>query len=239
MTQDEKQPREDIRVTPEMVARIPLLAGMSPEEMSAVAAELYVKRYGRREIVIHKGSGGDSLLFLLAGQLQVIDVTEDGKVVGLRILFPGEFFGEIAVISGHPRSASVVATAPAVVAFMQRATALHLFAHSPTVANQILRHLADKIQKDSRFRSILSINNVSRRVFSLIELLKERKSSGLEVVENAPTHQDIANMINASRETVTRAIAVLMHHGIIQKDMRRIIIRNPAALQKLARQGDS
>ena len=56
----------------------------------------------------------------------------------------------------------------------------------------------------------------------------------LEVVENLPTHQDIANMINTSRETVTRALLTLVQQGIVEKDAHRLIIRNPQALQKLA-----
>jgi len=214
--------------------KIPLLANLTEEEMLRVRADIRVREYARREVVLQKGGVGDSLLFLLSGQLQVLDVTEDGRAIGLRMLAPGDFFGEIAVINGSIRSASVVALTPVLVALLPRATALHLFSHSPSVANQMLRFLAEKVQRDSQFRALLSINNTSKRIYSFIDLLKQKSAGDVDVVENLPTHQDIANMINTSRETVTRTLLLLAQQGIIQKGTHRLIIVNPDALKKLA-----
>lgn len=225
-------------ITREILAKIPLLADLTEEEAARVTGELRIRQSARRDIVIQKGAAADSLLFLISGQLQVTDVTGDGRAVGLRLLTPGDFFGEIAVINGCPRTAYVVALTASTVAFLPRTTALHLFSHSPSVANKMLRHLADKIHRDSEFRALLSIHNISRRVFTLLELLKQKKPGGLEVVENLPTHQDIAIMVNTSRETVTRTLLSLSQQGIIEKDMRRLIIRQPETLHKLA-QGDA
>lgn len=213
--------------------KIPLLASLSDEEMQMVRTEVRVRQYAKRDVVLQKGASGDSLLFLLSGQLQVIDVTEDGRAIGLRMLAPGDFFGEIAVINGSMRSASVVALSPVLVALLPRATALHLFSHSPSVANQMLRFLAAKVQRDSEFRALLSIHNTSKRIYTFIELLKEKTADNVEVVENLPTHQDIANMINTSRETVTRTLLMLVQQGIVKKGTHKLIIVDPAALQKL------
>ncbi|MBA5687990.1 Crp/Fnr family transcriptional regulator [Rugamonas apoptosis] len=214
--------------------KIPLLADLSEEDMAKVRADLRIRQYNKRDVVLQKGAAGDALLFLLTGQLQVIDVTEDGRAIGLRMLAPGDFFGEIAVINGSMRSASVVALSPVLVALLPRATALHLFSHSPSVANQMLRFLAAKVQRDSEFRALLSIHNTSKRIYTFLELLKEKKEGEEEVVENLPTHQDIANMINTSRETVTRTLLTLVQQGIIKKGTHRLIIIKPDALQKLA-----
>jgi len=219
--------------------KIPLLANLTDEEMAKVKADLRLRQYARRDIVLQKGGAGDTLLFLLSGQLQVIDITEDGRAIGLRMLKPGDFFGEIAVINGSTRSASVVALSPVLVAFLPRTTALHLFSYSPSVANQMLRHLAEKVQRDSEFRALLSINNTSRRIYSFLDLIKQKAPGDVEVVENLPTHQDIANMINTSRETVTRALLALAQRGIVEKDSHRLIIRDPEALQKLVQGSDS
>ena len=214
--------------------KIPLLAELDDEDMARVKADLRVRQYAKRDLVLQKGGAGDSLLFLLTGTLQVIDFTEDGRAIGLRMLRPGEFFGEIAVISGALRSASVVALTPVLVALLPRATALHLFAHAPSVANQMLRFLADKVQRDSEFRALLSIHNTARRIYTYLELLTEKKDGDVHVVENLPTHQDIANMINTSRETVTRTLLTLAQQGIVEKGAHRLIIVRPDALQRLA-----
>lgn len=218
--------------------KIPLLANLTDEEMGRVKSNLRFKGFARRETVIQKGSPGDSLLFLLAGKLQVVDVTEDGRMVGLRMVPEGDFFGEISVIQSSVRTASVIALSEVLVAFLPSNIAMHFFSHSPSVAQHILQRLAAKIQQDSQFRSLLSIHNAPKRIYSFLDLMKETKPGNLEVIENLPTHQDIANMINTSRETVTRTLIVLVQQGIVQKDLHRLIIRKPEALQQLA-QGEA
>jgi CRP/FNR family cyclic AMP-dependent transcriptional regulator len=214
--------------------KIPLFAGLSEDDMRRVNAEIRIRHFNKREVVLHKGGSADALLFLLSGQLQVIDITEDGRAVGLRMLAPGDFFGEIALINESTRSASVAATSDVLVAFLPAATALHLFSHSPSVAKQMLKHLAQKIQRDSEFRALLSINNTARRIYTYLSLLQKKPEGGAPpVVENLPTHQDIANMINTSRETVTRALLTLVQLGIVQKEANRLVILDPVALQKL------
>jgi len=214
--------------------KIPLLAGLGEDEMRRVSAEVRIRQHNKREVVLHKGGSGDGLLFLLSGQLQVVDVTEDGRSIGLRMLAPGDFFGEIALINNSTRSASVIATSDVLVAFLPAASALHLFSHSPSVANQMLRHLAQKIQRDAEFRAILGINNTARRLYTYLALMqKPGEGAAQAVVENLPTHQDIANMINTSRETVTRALLTLVQQGIVQKEANRLVILDPDALRKL------
>ena len=212
--------------------KIPLLAELSELEMARVKSDIRFRQYTKREVVLHKGGSGDGLLFLLGGQLQVVDITEDGRAVGLRMLAPGDFFGEIALINNSTRSASVVAMSDAVVAFLPAGTALHLFSHAPSVANQMLRYLAQKIQRDSEFRSLLSINNTSRRIYTYLLLMQKSAPDG-GALDNLPTHQDIANMINTSRETVTRALLALAQQGIVRKDAHRLVIQDLEALQKL------
>lgn len=215
--------------------KIPLFADLTEEELAQVKSELRYRHFPKRTVVLHKGGSADALLFLLSGQLQVIDVTEDGRAIGLRMLAAGDFFGEIALINGSTRSASVVATSEVLVAFLPASTALHLFSHSPSVARKMLGHLAQKIQRDSEFRALLSINNTSRRIFTYIALMPQIEGKdGQRIVENLPTHQDIANMINTSRETVTRALLTLVQQGVVQKDTNRLVILDPAALLRLS-----
>lgn len=228
-------PPEVAGATPQMqiyLRKIPLLAELSEEDMARVKTDLRIRQYAKREVVVQKGAPGDSLLFLLTGSLQVVDITEDGRAIGLRMLVPGDFFGEIAVINDSLRSASVLAMTPVLVALLPRATALYLFSHSPSVANQMLRFLANKVQRDSEFRALLSIHNTARRIHTYLDLLT-KKDGELYVVDNLPTHQDIANMINTSRETVTRTLLTLVQQGIVQKETHRLVIVKRDELQKL------
>ena len=164
------KPSEEQRQIQIHLRKIPLLAELSDEEVMAIKPEMRIRQYAKREVVLQKGGSGDGLLFLLSGQLQVIDITEDGRAIGLRMLAPGDFFGEIALINNSTRSASVVAMTEVLVAFLPAATAMHLFAHSPSIASYMLRHLAQKIQRDSEFRALLSINNTAKRIYTFLVL---------------------------------------------------------------------
>ncbi len=215
--------------------KIPLLAQLTASEMTKVKKELLVKRYARREVIIKKRANGDSLLFLLSGRLQAIDMTDEGRVIGLQLLSAGEFFGETTLINQSLHTSSVIALSDALVAFLSRTTAMHLFAHSPSVATQIQKHLAQKVHLDYKFRAMLSINNTAKRISSFLVLMKQKTVGKQELVENLPTHQEIASMINTSRETVTRTLLTLTHQGIIRKDARRLIIVRPKALQEMTK----
>ena len=97
----------------------------------------------------------------------------------------------------------------------------------------MLRHLAQKVERDSQLRALLSIQNAARRIFAFLDLLKQRGSDGVDVVENLPTHQDIAIMINTSRETVTRTLVILIQQGVAVKDGHRLVIVDNDAMRKL------
>ncbi len=223
--------RVDITVN---LRNIPLLSQLGDEEMKLVKDGLRFRLYDKRVTVLQKGASGGGLFFLLTGQIHLVDITEDGRAISLRMLSQGDFFGEISLINGAPYSASAVTLSQVLVGILPAQTALHLFSHCPAVAHFLLRHLAQQVQRDAEFRALLSINNTFRRILNFLLLIKREQPGNLHVVENLPTHQDIANMINTSRETVTRVLLTLAQQGLIQKDAHRLIIVDPAAMQKLA-----
>lgn len=226
------QPRKKPKIAINL-RNIPLLAGLDSLKINRVKEELTIRHYRRRDVVMQKGMQCEHLLFLLSGKLQAAELTDEKRIVGLNLLSPGAFFGEVALINQSPLSASVIALNDVLAAFLPGDTARHLFTHCPSVAAQIQHHLAKKVQRDQKFRALLSINNTAKRICSFLVLMKQKTSKEQELVEHLPTHQEIASMINTSRETVTRTLLTLAHQGIIRKDARRLIIINPKALQNL------
>ncbi len=180
-----------------------------------------------------KGSTGDQLMVLVGGRMQVLDITEGGREIGLNFLVAGDYFGELAVIDGLPRSASVIAMESSVVAFLLKAQALALFHQNALVAERVMKGLAKKLRTASVYQTILCLPSASQRVFALLQRLCVVSPGGL-VVENPPKQQVLAIMANTSRETVSRALKVLLDQGIVEKDNHRLIVRRPAALQKLS-----
>ena len=94
--------------------------------------------------------------------------------------------------------------------------------------------MASKIRDASNYRAILAIPNAFQRVFALLNQSAKIAPGGLVVIEKMPTQQEIAIMVNTSRETVSRAIHALIQKGVVEKDLRRLIVRAPEALREAA-----
>lgn len=212
--------------------KIPLLAGVDAETLTQVAAALQLRTVERGHHVLHKGSVGDHLLFVLSGRLQAVDLTEDGREIGLNFLTAGDYFGELSIIDSLPRSASVVACENSLIAVLPRTQALALIYQNPLVAERLLKRLASSIRTAANYRTILGIPNAFQRVFALLNQFAKIAPGGLVVIEKMPTQQEIAITVNTSRETVSRAIHILIQKGVVEKDMRRLIVRQPEALRK-------
>ncbi len=213
---------------------LPLLAGLNGRTLGTIAGAATWREAGKREPVLFKGSAGDHLLFLIEGRLQVLDVTESGREIGLNLLVAGDYFGELSIIDGEPRSASVVAMERSVVALLPKAQAWELFRQNPLVAERVLLGLARKLRNASVYQTILCLPNASQRVFALLQRLCKIAPGGLVVIDHPPKQQSLAIMANTSRETVSRATKILTDGHIIEKDNQRLIVRDPKALERLA-----
>lgn len=220
------------------INKIPFFSWLEPSQCEAVLRQLLVRRYKRGQAVMTKGSVGDALGFLLSGSLQVVDYTEDGREIGLRIIAEGDFFGELGLIDGQPRSAAVVAIVPSTVGLLRKEVALQLIYHTPELAAHMMQHLTQSIRRLSEFRNILSINNSNRRVYSFIGTMAGGYGQPAAVIERLPRQRELAIMVNTSRETVSRVLSHLQQLGVVEKDGQRLIIRNPSKLMELAQDGD-
>lgn len=212
--------------------RLALLEGVDEATLKKIAGVLQVRTADKGQAILHKGGTGDYLVFLLSGRLQAVDLTEDGREIGLSFLIAGDYFGELSVIDGLPRSATVVACEPSIYALLPRAQALELMHNHPLIAERMFKRLAAGIRRASDFRTILGIPNAFQRVYALLDYLAKISPGGLVVIEKLPTQQEISIMINTSRETVSRAIQVLIQRGVVEKDLRRLIVRKPEILRE-------
>lgn len=213
---------------------IPLLSGLDRDTLTRTGNEMRFRTFERGAYVAHKGGDGDHLLFVLSGRLKILDVTEDGREIGISFLAPGDYAGELSVIDGFGRSAALVACESSLVAFLPRAAALRLIYDHALVAERVMKRMAAKIRQASDQRAILSIPNAFQRVFAhLLELARDDDSGRLVIVQ-PPTQQEIAGSINTARETVSRAMQTLFQKGVIEKDGRRLVILQPAMLKQLA-----
>ena len=222
-------------ISPELLNSIQLFRDLPQDLSNEIRQQVRMREFRRKEFVLHRGSQGDALLMLFTGRLQVIASSESGKEVGINIIEPGDCFGEIALIDGGTRSASVIAMTTSMVGFLPKAEALWLFRHNPLVAERIQRRLCATIRKEIHYRSSLGGSKAFTRIYALLlEGQKAIAAGSQAALEDLPTQQSLASMANVSRETVSRAVGALAKAGIIRKDARRIVVVEPSLLTRLA-----
>ena len=216
------------------LGNVQLLQGLEYSVVERIASGCALKNVDRNEFLLHKGSSGEYLFFLISGRLQVVDVLEDGREIGLNFLYAGSYFGELSVIDELPRSASVRATEASTVALLPRRQAQELIYGNPLIAERIMKRMAASLRMATEYRTLLAIPGAVQRVFALLLQLAKVSAGGEAVIDNLPKQKEIAIMVNTSRETVSRAIQELIQAGIVERDVRRLIIRRPEGLATIA-----
>lgn len=209
----------------ESVAQIPLFKDLEESTLKTIAGQMNSRSYLSRDLVMHKGDQADNLAFLISGKLQVVDLTEDGREIGIHFILPGTYFGELSVIDGKPRSASVVSVKTSEVAFLPNSQARELIFNHPIIAQRLMAHFAQIVRAASTQRTLLSIPNAFQRVFAQLQSFVRETNKGA-VIEGMPRQHEIAIMVNTSRETVSRALHTLLKSGIIEKQGSILIVKN-------------
>jgi CRP/FNR family cyclic AMP-dependent transcriptional regulator len=229
-------------IHPSLLLQFALLRHLPASALPDVAGASLLKTFAKREVVLDKDVASGNLYFLLEGQLQATGFTLDGKEVGLYAVSEGEYFGEIAMLDGLPQPEILLANKKSQVVLVPNPVIRGLILSQPLMAEAITVGLTRRIRQQSEQRQILSINNPLQRVCAQLLLLlrfaqgqhEAPNLTGKQTLANAPTHQELAMMVNLSRETVTRVFQVLQSNGALdrQADLMSIDLQR---IDKLAR----
>jgi CRP/FNR family cyclic AMP-dependent transcriptional regulator len=213
---------------------IALLEGIDTTYLTQLSEQMRQHYYESKQTVLRKGAAANELMFLFSGQLQVVDTSIDGKDVGLHLVEPNDVFGHMALLDGLVRSTSVIATQTSQVFGLSKTLAIKLFYDHPIIMHRLLIEFSGIIRNTNNARSVLTQSHAAPRVFSILANLMRPNIAGLITIEKMPRQQELAIMANTSRETISRAIGLLIQKEIVEKDLRRLIIRKPDFLLRLA-----
>jgi CRP-like cAMP-binding protein len=216
--------------TADFLATIPLFSGLPEEELERFAELTRERSYPKGSVILFQDDPGDSLFVLRAGRVKVVLIGEDGREVILGVLEPGAHFGELALIDDQPRSAHVIAMEDAQLLVLRREDFKRRVEANPTVAWALLTELSRRLRRaDVKIGGLVLLDVPGRIARLLLDLADE---TGSEQIEKPLTHQTIAQMIGASRETVSRAMKDFQDAGLIRVERRRISIGDRDALEK-------
>ena len=216
--------------TADFLATIPLFSGLPEEELERFAELTRERAYPKGSVILFQDDPGDSLFVLRNGRVKVVLIGEDGREVILGVLEPGAHFGELALIDDQPRSAHVIAMEDAQLLVLRREDFRRRVEANPTVAWALLTELSRRLRRaDVKIGGLVLLDVPGRIARLLLDLADE---AGTEQIEKPLTHQTIAQMIGASRETVSRAMKDFQDAGLIRVERRRISIGDRDALEK-------
>src|SRR5690242_1443613 len=211
-------------IPPAVLHNFPLLRELPTETLIRLGGIMTERTFARREIMVRKGEPGNVLGFLIEGRLQGVDFTVDGREVGLYFVEPNDYFGELSVIDGLPCPEFVIAVGRSRVATLGREEARRLLVSTPAVAQRVTERLAQRLRLVAAQRTLLSVPNPAQRVCAQLLQLCVKVTDTTAVITFAPTHQEIAIMINTSRETVTRVFQVLQGREVLKRDGQQWLV---------------
>ena len=216
----------------DFLATVPLFNGLDRGELEKFAEVTREKSYPKGSVILFEDDPGDSLFVVRDGRVKVVLIGEDGREVILGVLGVGEYFGELSLIDDRPRSAHVIAMEDSNLLVLRREDFRNRVESSPRVAWSLLTELSRRLRRaDDKIGGLVLLDVPGRIARLLLDLAEE---SGANAIEKTLTHQTIAQMIGASRETVSRAMKDFQDAGWISVERRRIAIADRAALEQRA-----
>jgi CRP/FNR family transcriptional regulator/CRP/FNR family cyclic AMP-dependent transcriptional regulator len=219
---------------------------LTEEQLGLLANLVVVQDFNRDETVVLEGDCSMKALYLIAsGTVQVYMTGVDGRETILSFLERGDFFGEMSLIDGEPRSASVRTVTDAQLMIIHREPFLTLIRQTPEIAMSLLSEMSKRLRKANKQIGSLSTMSVSGRVAgTLLNLMEERgmrihtdNGQMVTVIHNRPTQQQLADMSGTTRETVSRICSMLVKANAIAMTGKDIVIFDETALQEKATKG--
>ena len=219
----------------QLLARVPFLAALPPEDLDWLAQRLQRKSVPRGEIVFNKEDPGQSLFVIERGSVRIFIPGVQGSDLTLAVLAPGDFFGDLSLLDGSPRSASAASISDCTLLVLDRSVFTSLLTAQPEAAMAVLEVLSRRLRETDQMASDLAFQDVGARLArKLLELAAgSGKAHTAGTLLDVPiTQEELANMIGVTRESVNRNLAAFRREGIISLEGRRILIRDEAALRR-------
>jgi CRP-like cAMP-binding protein len=211
----------------ELLRTVPIFAELTDDDVSSLARLTTRRRYPKDTVVFFENEEGDSFFMILEGRIKVTILGDDGREIILSVLGPGDFFGEMALLDNEPRSATAIAVEESELLILNRAD-FQGVATKRSITAALIKVLTARLRRANHQISTLALLDVYGRVARVILDMAREEGKRLKdgrIAFRRATHQEIANRIGTTRETVTRMLKDLERQGLIQIEGREIIVQ--------------
>jgi CRP-like cAMP-binding protein len=217
------------------LARVKLFAGLAAEDLVALAANLQRRRYSKGQFIFQQGDPGLCLYLVESGKVKIASFSSEGKGLVLNLFGPGDFFGELALLDGEPRSADALAQVPCQLLLLQRDDFMRFLEARPHVAVKLLATVSRRLRHTTQqAEAIIFFDLPARLARVLLELAEAERTSveGEWVIASRPTQAELAEMVGATRESINKWLGVYEEQGLIRRERNQLVILQPEALRK-------
>ena len=205
------------------------LNSLSQQDRAELFALGCKKSFAKDEMIFHVGSSSDDVFILLDGRVKIYELSAEGKEVILWFCFSGEIFGLAEVLRREDREVNALSCSSAEVLSIKRSDFQSFLRTHPDVSQLVIELLSGRLRELGDVLLNLASDDVTSRVIKLITRLGARygKPNGEGVFLDIPlTHQEMADMIGTSRQTVTTVLGNLKKQGVLRTEQRTIYIQN-------------
>ena len=206
-----------------MLEDVAIFSGLSPTELELLEHHMVTRSFQKNTIIINEGDEASTFFIIITGAIKVFLSNEEGKEIIINAQGPGDHFGELALLDGAPRSASVITTEKSTIGVISKEDFHNVLSRNTDLALNLIRELTRRVRFLSDNVRTLALMDVYGRVAKVL-LGMAQEEDGKMVINNRPTQQDIANHIGASREMVARILKDLSTGNYITIDGKRLII---------------
>lgn len=208
------------------LAQFPLLSGLTEEQRAALAQRMQIRVYHKNTQIITEGDPAHCLFFLIAGKVKVYLDDDEGKEILMNTHGPCEVFGELSLIQGRDRTASVMTLEESRIGQLSAADFKAAMRDFPEFALALMHDLTERLINATETIRQLGLMDVYGRIaVTLLNLSEE--DNGVRVIRDRLTQQELATRVGASREMVARIFKDLRLGGYIETDSGHIVIKKP------------
>ena len=218
--------------------RCRLFRDLEADVVSELVQSLARRRYRRGEVIFHQGDPGDALHIVARGSVKIGFISTDGDEAIIATLRTGDFFGELTLIDGAPRSATATATEPTETLLLARFRFRQLLESNPTLRDTLETSLAAEVRRmNDHVEELHFLDLEGRLAARLVRLVEEREPGARGVVELpfAYSQGDLAAMIGGARQSVNRVLRGLEREGLVRTEGDRLFISDLARLEERGR----
>ena len=219
----------------DLLQKVPLLAALTPADRESLAAAVTRRRYRRAETIFQKDEPGHSVYIVERGSVRIYVPSPQGNDLVLAVLGAGDFFGDLSLLDGRPRSASAAATSDTTLLALERTDFIALITSRPEAAMAVLEAVSRRLRETDEMAADLAFLDVPGRLAKkLLDLAASngvQKSSGV-LIDLAVTQEELANMIGVTRESVNRNLSDFKKMGLVTNQGRKIIVKDAARLRQ-------